>query len=126
MESKKYCSFESGQDMLDVIQDGVDLYNPEEELYVFAYNGCGSICVYEIERKKSYELSVQANENNEYWGAYLGWGGSIYDDESYEDIDEYSMLNIDWCNENYKGKWFDTRYWEDEYERRKSEYNSRR
>lgn len=123
---EKYYKFKSGQEMLDVIQSGVDLYSSEVELYVFAYNYCGSICVYEIEHKKAYELAVQVNEDGEYWGAYLGLGGSIYDDKSYKDIDEYSMLNIDWCNENYEGKWFDTRYWEDEYERRNSGYNSRR
>ena len=35
------------QDELYAIQAGADLYSPAEELYVFLYNGSGSICVYQ-------------------------------------------------------------------------------
>ena len=103
-------TFNSGQEMLETIKNDVDLYNRETEQYVFNHSGCGNIAVYYISNEDADELAKE----DDYWGAYLGVGGAIYDSEEYirenypEDktnADWYT--NIDWCNENYKGEWED-------------------
>lgn len=100
--------FHSGTQMLDYIQKGNDLYNPETNTYVFLYNESGSICVYDwISNDHALDLAL----TREGWSGYLGVGGYIYDDPSYEDYDDMAMDNWDWCFNNFKGKWIDT----DEY-----------
>lgn len=96
-------TFNSAREMLDYIQDGFDLYNPETGTYVFLYNGAGSICVYSISREEAEELK----KKEYYWGAYLGAGGNIYDDPSYEYHTEDQMNNIQWCENCYNEEWKD-------------------
>ena len=106
----KTIPFSSGKEMLDAIQAGADLYSPTEELYVFLYNGSGSICVYQgIDLEEAEELEWEARENEEYWGAFLGSQGSgIYDDPSYEYFSPDKMSNLDWCEANYDKFWIRT------------------
>lgn len=72
--------FNSPEELEDMILSGNDLYNPVLEQYVFAYNINGAIAVYSnIEIDYAKELQEKAEVDDEYWGAYLGAGGVIYD-----------------------------------------------
>lgn len=103
----KKMKFKNGKEMLEEIQSGTDLYNPRTEQYAFLYNESGSIAVYTISNEHAAKLEKLAKEQGEYWGAFLGSGGSIYDDPSYEDYEEENYSNLDWCNDNYEGDWED-------------------
>lgn len=94
--------FKNGKEMLHTIWGG-DLYNVETGDYVFEYNNCGSICVYNLSEEEAIELQVKSKlDGGQYWGAYLGPGGYIYDDPSYEGYDkDYSISNLEWCKENF-------------------------
>ena len=61
-----------------------DLYSLESERYVFTYNDGGSICVYYIDKEEAIELETMARENDEYWGAFLGVGGRVYDEPEWK------------------------------------------
>ena len=99
--------FESGKEMLDCIYD-TDLYNAEKEIYVFQYNEVGSIACYNISNKEAEKLRELSKENDgEYWGAFLGIGGYIYDDPEYDGFEEGDYSNLDWCNDNFEGEWED-------------------
>ena len=98
--------FASPEQLLGYIQSGRDLYSPSEKTYVFVYNQDGSICTYDnISEEKASILM----EQDEYWGAYLGCGGGIYDTEEYinkqNDPDLLAMaeslrhLAIQWCED---------------------------
>jgi hypothetical protein len=102
--------FESAKQMLETL-DCMDLYNTETENYVFLYNECGSICVYQIEKEMAIELDKKSREaDGEQWSAFLGTGGSIYDDPRHELFDAHNSNNLDYCEEFYnKGNWIDTR-----------------
>lgn len=93
--------FTTAQEMLEFIQDGNDLWSQSAETYVFVYNGAGSICIYSINKEKAKQLASDAKKYDEYWSAFLGIGGSIYDDPSYEDYTEDQMSNLDLCEELY-------------------------
>lgn len=96
-------TFNNGEEMLRYIQRGYDLYNTEKEIYVFEYNAYGSICYYHIDNETAEELKKE----DDYWGAYLGVGGYIIDDPSYEFFEDGDESNLDWCNDNYTGEWED-------------------
>ena len=85
-------TFKSGSEMYGTIMSS-DLYCEEKELYVFLYNDAGAVCSYRITKEEANALRKKASEAGEYWGAFLGIGGEIYDDP---------ML---FCNANYKGCW---------------------
>ena len=96
--------FNNGKEMLDYIQDGFDLYSPSEQLYIFLYNGYGSIAYYYISNEEAAEL----RQTHEYWGASLGPGGRIVDTEDYYKEVEPECLNDpyieypeDFCNRYY-------------------------
>lgn len=101
-------TFKNGYEMLDCIKAGYDFYSKEKEIYVFVYNDCGSICYYNIdndEADKLRKLKEESPGGEEYWGAFLGIGGWICDDPSYELFDKDSYSNLDWCKDNYDGEW---------------------
>lgn len=104
--------FKNAQEMLDTIQRGTDLYNPECGIYVFVYNDEGSICYYSIDREQASELAAKVKVTDEYWGAFLGWGGHIIDVPDHECWEEGMAVPLDFCKEVYRGQWFDTRNWE--------------
>ena len=97
--------FKSGKRMLKVLQSDRDLYNKEKEIYVFRYNSAGSIAYYYIDNDEAEELRQRSIEEGVYWGAFLGPGGRIADDPSYENFEDGDYSNIDWCRDNYKGEW---------------------
>lgn len=101
MLNREKVIFTSAEDMLEEIQCGRDFYNLETKEYVFVYNDCGSICVYSIDEYEAKELMKCSEESGEYWGAYLGWGGGIYDDPSHECYTDDMMNNMDFCNATY-------------------------
>ncbi len=98
LENEVVVTFASPQEMCQYVVSGErDLYNLETEDYIFKYNEGGSIAVYNLSREEAEELEEKATENKEYWGAYLGVGGSIYDDE-----------DMDYFKEKFaEGKWID-------------------
>ena len=108
-------SFSTPESMLKTIQDGIDLYSPSLCIYVFGYNDMGSICAYYITNDEAEKLS----QNDEYWGAYLGPGGQIYDTvewqkDCYGD-GEYEDMALEFCKDTYMMKdWIPAEYagWE--------------
>lgn len=98
----KKVEFSSAEEMLKAIQDGKDFYNPYTGIYVFVYNDAGSIAYYSLDESEAEQLQKMSDENDgEYWGAFLGWGGWIVDDPSYEDFDPVRQTNLEWCEEVY-------------------------
>lgn len=85
-------TFQSGADFYDAIENS-DLYSEEKCLYVFLYNDAGAVCVYSIQKEEAEYLEVKAKEHDEYWGAFLGIGGEIYDDP------------MEFCDKEYTGIW---------------------
>lgn len=85
-------TFSSGQDMYNALDFG-DIYNPEKELYVFLYNDAGAVCAYNVSEYEAKELELKSKESGEYWSAFLGVGGSIYDEP------------MEFCDANYNGNW---------------------
>lgn len=96
----EFMKFESPEDMLATIQADVDLYNVNTEEYVFNYNVEGSIAVYSIDKDKALELRKKSEESGEYWGAFLGIGGAIWDDPEHDDYVEGNS-NLDYCKYAY-------------------------
>lgn len=84
--------FANAQEMYDMIVHS-DIYNDEKELYAFLYNEEGAICVYHITNDEAKKLEQKKKNFDEYWGAFLGIGGTIYDDP------------MEFCNDQYKGCW---------------------
>lgn len=106
-------TFNDGDEMLVAINNIDDFYNPDTETYVFAYNDCGSIAVYTgISPEEATKLAKEAEEADDYWGAFLGAGGSIYDDPSYPGFNEGQVSNLDFCEQHFnEGKWFAASDW---------------
>lgn len=101
--------FNSGKEMLTKLWGGVDLYSPSANLYVFAYNDSGSIAYYSVDEEEAKQLQeLSKKHNGEYWGAFLGPGGWIIDDPSYEEFHEGDETNLDFCNNVYRSDWIDT------------------
>lgn len=100
--------FQSGYDMLKQL-DVCDLYSPSQRQYVFSYNDRGAICVYYLTLKEAKALERKSRHMDEYWGAFLGCGGNIWDDPD----DPYftpanGHSNIDYCKEMYSCDWINT------------------
>ena len=81
--------FKNAKEMLDLIQSGTDLYNVRTGDYVFLYSNEYAIAAYNFDIEYAKELS--SHSAGEYWGALLGFGGSIYEDGS----------ELKWCEEHY-------------------------
>jgi hypothetical protein len=97
--------FKSGSEMLEALKTN-DLYNTETGEYVFSYNEAGAVCVYVLNKSEAKEIAKKSQEDDEYWGAYLGPGGSIYDPE---EVGMRSYSNEDYCRDAAKrGNWIYT------------------
>ena len=92
--------FSNANEMLNTIRNGVDLYSPSKELYVFVYNEDGSICEYRGITNEEINGFLTNPKYDEYYGAYLGMSRSgIYDG----DADCFA-----WCEEAIKATdWID-------------------
>lgn len=95
-------TFRTPSAMHYAIMSGKDLYSPELETYVFSYNDEGSICEYRIRPEEAYDLAQDAEMANEYWSAFLGLGGGIYDEYS-------NQTPMDFCKEFYTFDWIETK-----------------
>ncbi len=87
--------FQTGQEMLDYLQSGHDLYGENSRCYFFEYNDRGAICRYYIDNDKALELAQRARDDHSYWGAYLGDGGNIHDTP--EESPPYRVNNLELC-----------------------------
>lgn len=101
--------FDTGKQMLEVLQKDVDLYEITDGTYVFHYNEAGAVASYGIDKSEAKELEAEARECNEYWAAFLGPGGYIYDDPDDPDLEEiHGMSNIEFCEYVKDGIWIPT------------------
>lgn len=108
LKNKEPITFDSAKDMFEYIMDNCDLYNLETGDYVFRYSEAGSFAVYGLALDAAEELEKRANEENLYWGAFLGIGGAIYDDPSSDFYEEGFESNFDYCNQIFNvGTWVD-------------------
>ena len=74
---------------------GKDLYCVEQEIYLFSYNECDSVCYYRIPLDEAKRLEAMTREDGNYWGAYLGVGGWIYDDDEAQEL-LVNFADLDW------------------------------
>lgn len=89
--------FQTAEHMLAYINQGNDLYSRQAEIYIFNYNEAGSICTYNIDQREAKRLAKLANDSDEnYWGAFLGIGGRIWDDPICDCYRE-GQTNLDCC-----------------------------
>lgn len=100
MREKRKMGFSSPEQMLNTILGDVDLYNKITGDYVFHYNNAGAIAVYNLTPEQAEELDKQSAENNEYWGAFLGIGGEIWDDPE-KAAENEQECNLDYCKRVY-------------------------
>lgn len=117
--------FNNWQEMYDYLTAGNDLYNTKTGDYVFEYNDANALCVYSLDEDEAKKLSKKALENNEYWGAFLGTGGSIleasdYNDDKYrysKDRDMkalYLKPSFDYCKEMFiNNSWINTKEYQE-------------
>ena len=98
--------FASAIEMFTYLRDVGDLYSPDECIYVFNYSESGALAVYGICELKAKELSRDSKKADEYWGAFLGPGGSVYDVPDEQCDVDYAMK---FCEDWYKSEWYDTR-----------------
>lgn len=119
-----YKKFKNGDEMFGYITSGNDLYSKSAGIYVFVYNDADALCYYSLGPEAVIELLKEREESwfpEEYWGAFLGWGGAILDDGEYDDDDEYRYSedwekrklylqpSLDFCNEMFATEdWLDT------------------
>lgn len=101
MKNKTKMNFASPEQMLDaIINKEVDLYNVNTGDYVFHYSESGSIAVYHLTFEEAVKLDKKASESKEYWGAFLGGGGIIWDDPDRAAENEQEC-NLDYCKATY-------------------------
>lgn len=104
-------NFKNGEQMLTLIQSGTDLYCPTEGKFVFLYNEDGAIACYDnIDLDEAVNLEKQSRLYDEYWGAFLGVGGKIWDSPKSADFKpEPGCSNLDFCEAYYKLPWMNTK-----------------
>lgn len=100
--------FANAKEMLEYIQDNHDLYSPSIGIHVFLYNDVGSLCIYYLDEEEATSLAKECKSLGlAYWSELLGWGGSIYDDPSYDGFDpDNCPPNLNLCE-----KLVDTTVW---------------
>lgn len=90
--------FNTPEQMLEYINAGHELYSRKAETYVFPYNEAGSISTYSIDPEEANVVSNRVkSEDEEHWSAFLGVGGSIWDDPSHECYKDGQASNLDCC-----------------------------
>lgn len=73
---KNTVTFNSAEEIYDVIHSGQDLYCIDDEIYLFDYNAVGAIAYYYLDMEELMELAQQADG---YIASALGPGGYIID-----------------------------------------------
>ena len=109
----KFKKFENAEDMYQFLLYDGDLYSKKLEMYVFLYNEDGAIAVYDdIDSFDAARLVVKAKSINECWAAFLGPGGKILDDDTYDratERDKYLLPTRAFCEEYFENDdWMDT------------------
>lgn len=95
--------------MLDFLQAGKDLYNPETGAYVFVYNEDKAIAYYSISKEDAKKYAKIEADTGEYWGSNLGVGGYIYEDQLSENYNISKMSSRNFCDEHFgEGVWVKT------------------
>lgn len=81
-------NFKTPKEMEEILlKIGIDLYCPETGYYLFNYSEeKKAFALYKIDNKEAKELAQKAREDESYWGAFLGPGGWVYENE---DCDEF-------------------------------------
>lgn len=104
--------FNSAEEMLKMLtENSTDLYNLQEEIYLFGYNDRGSICEYSVDQKLAEKCAKEAGADY-YWGGILPSGGAIYDgkewykdnpDEAAHDFPDGIIKDkaLEYCKEAY-------------------------
>jgi len=101
--------FTCGADMQNRLSR-VDLYSPSQELYAFKYNWQGAIATYHIPRNEAIKLARKAKEYGDFWSAFLGPAGLVYNDpRDKKSSPKPGYSNRDFCNNNYKRDWINTK-----------------
>lgn len=113
MTTREPYSFKNWKEMYDTIKAGADLYCVELGIYAFLYNEDGAICTYQIDLQEAKKLATDtANlEQSGYWGQFLGAGGDIHDDDSFDrntQYESYIKPSFDFCKKCYKYTWYKT------------------
>lgn len=79
--------FNNAEEFIDtLVNNECDLYNPKTGDYVFHYNDKDAIAVYSLTKQEAEALAKE----DDYWGAYLGFGGRIYDNPTEYAEEHYS------------------------------------
>lgn len=89
--AKTSMTFSTAEEMAAMFQGDFDLYNVLTEEYVFRYNTDNAIAVYNISLEEAKELDEKSQGSGEYWGVYLGAGGTIYDNPFEYCKDKYNL-----------------------------------
>ena len=98
--------FKSGEEMLQMLKKGIDLYNLKTGVYVFLYSNKGAIAYYNGIQKKDALRYASEQAEGTCWEEIIGKSGFICDVPS--ETGHYRMSNIDLCNEQYEGLWINT------------------
>ena len=97
--------FKSAEEMKKaVVEDILDLYNPNTEEYVFCYSEePEEIATYSLTPKEAQTLAEEAGEEN-YWGGLLGPGGWVLEGEDMENYFEthYKLPGWQLADHTYK------------------------
>lgn len=80
--------FKSAQELYDYINDGTDVYDVDEGVYIFSYNAAGSIAYYYLDQDELMELAADAQETGDYIAGLLGPGGYIVDTDNYDENED--------------------------------------
>lgn len=108
--SKEKIHFETAGEMLDLLQDGFDLYSPTIEKYVFLYNESGAIASYNIDNETAIRLSNEPSVLlGECWSGLLGPGGDIYFDEPDSSLSNGLCTAMDFCVSFFEEDWILTK-----------------
>lgn len=93
--------FDDANEMKTLIESGFDLFNIATGEYVFLYNENQDFCSYILTLDEALEYCSKAKEYDEYWGAFLGVGGTIIGDTA------------NYCEDRFKDtNWIETDYYD--------------
>lgn len=94
--------FNDANEMKTLIESGFDLFNTVTGEYVFLYNENQEFCSYILTLDEVLKCYSKAKECDEYWGAFLGVGGTIIGD------------TVDYCEDRFKDtNWIETDNYEE-------------
>ncbi len=89
--------FQSAKEFISALVDeDKDLYNPLLNKYLFHYSEAGAVAQYFITPRNARNLARESALSGEYWGAFLGFGGSIYEGADLEYLAEELYKEKGW------------------------------